>query len=103
MEFYLNQKSLPMIRKCGNCQFFYKDFSSCSITRVTSAYDHEKNIYLTVGENLYCNKHSFRNEITLREEAIVVEYDSIKDAMKVINDAKTIKNVKNSIFNDEDE
>ena len=47
MEFYLNQKSLPMIRKCGNCRFYHKDFNSCSVIKVTNAYDHQKNIFLT--------------------------------------------------------
>lgn len=98
MEFYLNQKSLPMIRKCGNCRFYHKDFTSCSIIKVTNAYDHQKNIFLTVGENLYCDKHKFKNEDTLRDEAIIVEYDNIEEAMGVINNAKAVKDVRKSIF-----
>lgn len=98
MEFYLNQKSLPMIRKCGNCKFFHKDFTSCSLIKVTNAYDHKKNIFLTVGENLYCDKHKFKNEDTLRDEAIVVEYESIEEAMEVINKSRAVKDVKKSIF-----
>ncbi len=98
MEFYLNQKSLPMIRKCGNCRFFHKDFTSCSLIKVTNAYDHKKNIYLTVGENLFCEKHKFKNEETLKEDAIVVEYDNIEEAMEVINKSKAVKDVKKSIF-----
>jgi hypothetical protein len=70
--------------------------------RVTNAYDHKKNIFLTVGENLYCNKHEFKNEETLREEATIVEYESIEDAMEVIRQAKEIKNVKKSIYGDDD-
>ena len=98
MEFYLNQKSLPMIRKCGNCRFYYKDYNSCSIIKVTNAYDHQKNIFLTVGENLYCDKHKFKNEETLREEAIIVEYENIEEAMEVIKKAKAVKDVRKSIF-----
>ena len=98
MEFYLNQKSLPMIGKCGNCRFVHKDFTSCSLIKVTNAYDHKKNIYLTVGENLFCEKHKFKNEETLKEDAIVVEYDNIEEAMEVINKSKAVKDVKKSIF-----
>lgn len=98
MEFYLNQKSLPMIRKCGNCRFFHKDFSSCSIMKVTNAYDHQKNIFLTTGENLYCEKHKFKNEDILKDEAIVVEYANIEEAMEVIKKAKAVKDVRKSIF-----
>ena len=102
MEFYLNQKSLPMIRKCGNCKFFYKEFSSCSLMRVTNAYDHEKNIYLTTGENLYCTQHKFKNEDTLRDEAIVAVYENIEEAMDVIKKAKAVKDVRKSNFGQDD-
>ena len=98
MEFYLNQKSLPMIRKCGNCRFYHKEFGSCSLMKVTNAYDHEKNIFLTTGENLYCDRHRFKNEDTLREEAIVVEYESIEQAMAVIKKAKAVKDVKRTVL-----
>lgn len=98
MEFYLNQKSLPMIRKCGNCRFFFKDYESCSLHKITNAYDHSKNIFLVVGENLYCNKHKFKNEDILKEEAIVVEYDSVEDAMEVINKAKQLNDVRKSNY-----
>lgn len=98
MEFYLNQKSLPMIRKCGNCRFYHKDYQSCSIMKVTNAYDHKKQIFLSVGENLYCERHKFKNEEILKEEAIIVEYDSIEEAMEVINKAKTLKSIKQSQF-----
>jgi len=102
MEFYLNQKSLPMIRKCGNCRFFYKEFNSCSIIKVTSAYDYSKNIFLTTGENLYCEKHKFKNEDVLKEEAIVVEYESIEEAMEVIKKSKAVKDVRKSLFGGEE-
>jgi len=98
MEFYLNQKSLPMIRKCGSCKFFHKEFQSCSLMRVTNAYDHSKKIFLSVGENLYCERHKFKNEETLKEEAIVVEYDSIEEAMEVIKRAKAVKDIKKTSF-----
>ena len=66
--------------------------------RVTNAYDHEKNIYLTTGDNLFCDRHKFKNEEILKEEAIVVEYESIEDAMKVIEKAKYLKEAKKDYF-----
>ena len=98
MDFYLNQKSIPMIRKCSNCRHFYADYESCSLKRVTSAYDHKKNIFLKVGENLFCEDHEFRNEQTLREEAIIVEYESIDEAMEIVSKSKLIKDYKKSTF-----
>lgn len=98
MEFYLNQKSLPMIRKCSNCKHFNAAYQSCSLHRVTNAYDHEKNIYLIVGENLYCEKHQFKNEDKLKQDAVVVEFDSIKEAMEVINASKQAKEVKRNTY-----
>lgn len=85
-----------MIRKCGNCRFFHREFNSCSKIKVTNAYDHKKNIFLTVGENLYCDNHKFKNEDILRDEAIVVEYANIEEAMEVINKAKAIRDVRQS-------
>jgi len=102
MEFYLNQKSLPMIRKCGNCRFFHKEFTSCSIIKVTSAYDYSKNIFLTTGENLYCENHKFKNEDILEDEAIVVEFSSIEEAMEVIKKAKAVKDVKRTFFGEDE-
>jgi|GEM_PF-1411591 hypothetical protein len=102
MEFYLNQKSLPMIRKCGNCRFFHKEFTSCSIIKVTSAYDYSKNIFLTTGENLYCENHKFKNEDILKDEAIVVEFSSIEEAMEVIKKAKAVKDVKRTFFGEDE-
>jgi hypothetical protein len=67
--------------------------------RVTNAFDHKKNIFLTTGDNLYCDKHKFKNEDILREEAIVVEYENIEEAMKVIQQAKDLKVLKDDYFN----
>lgn len=92
-----------MIRKCGNCKYFYKEYGSCSIMKVTNAYDHKKNIFLQVGENLYCEKHKFKNEDTLKDEAIVVEYDSIEEAMDVIQKAKAVKEIKKTTFKNVDD
>lgn len=73
---------------------------SCGKFVVTNAYDHKKKIFLTTGENLYCENHIFRNEEILQREAIVVEYDGIHEAMDVIRRAKEIKELK-SDFEDE--
>jgi len=62
--------------------------------KITSAYDHTKNIFLTVGENLFCDRHKFKNEETLKDEAIVVEYESIDAAMEVIKKSKAVKDIK---------
>lgn len=83
-----------MIRKCGSCRFFHTEFNSCSLMKITSAYDHTKNIFLTVGENLFCERHKFKNEETLKDEAIVVEYESIDAAMEVIKKSKAVKDIK---------
>jgi hypothetical protein len=69
--------------------------------RVTNAFDHNKNIFLTTGDNLYCEKHKFKNEQILREEAIIVEYESIEEAMKVIDKAKNLKEQKRDYFTNE--
>jgi hypothetical protein len=66
--------------------------------RVTNAFDYKKNIFLTTGDNLYCEKHQFKNEDILRKEAIIVEYDSIDDAMRVIDTAKNVKEIKKEYF-----
>lgn len=67
--------------------------------RVTNAFDHKKNIYLTTGDNLYCGRHKFKNEEILREDAIVVEYENIEEAMLVIQQAKELKVMKGQIYN----
>jgi hypothetical protein len=51
-----------------------------------------------VGDNLYCEKHKFKNEETLKDEAIVVEYDSIEEAMEVIKKAKQVKDIKQNNY-----
>jgi len=101
MEFYLNQKSLPMIRKCSSCRFYYSEYKSCSLMRVTNAFDYKKNIFLTTGDNLYCEKHKFKNEEILKDEAIIVEYETIEDAMKVIDKAKNLKEIKKDYFSND--
>ena len=90
-----------MIRKCANCKYFHKDFKSCSLFQITNAYDHKKKIFLQTGENLYCSRHTFRNEEFLKQEAIVVEYESLAQAMEVINTNKMLKDVKNSTYNED--
>jgi len=94
MQFYLNQKSLPMIRKCASCKFYMKEFSACHLMQITNAYDYTKKIYMNTGENLYCDKHQFKNEETLANDAIIVEFDSVLDAMESINKSKEVKSVK---------
>lgn len=88
-----------MIRKCSSCRFYHQDYKSCSLMRVTNAFDHKKNIFLTTGDNLYCDKHKFKNEEILQEEAIIVEYENIEEAMRVIQQAKELKVMKNDYFN----
>jgi hypothetical protein len=66
--------------------------------RVTNAFDYKKNIYLTTGDNLYCERHKFKNEEILQDEAIVVEYKTIEDAMRVIDQAKNLKEHKRDYF-----
>ena len=94
MEFYLNQKSLPMIRKCASCRFYIKDYQACSLMSVTNAYDYNKKIYMNTGDNLYCESHEFKNEETLKKEAVIVEFDSVLEAMESINKSKEIKVIK---------
>ena len=66
--------------------------------RVTNAFDYKKNVYLTTGDNLYCERHKFKNEEILQDEAIVVEYKTIEDAMRVIDQAKNLKEHKRDYF-----
>lgn len=98
MEFYLNQKSLPMIRKCGNCKNYNTKYMSCRLLQITSAYDHNKEIYLETGENLVCGKHEFKNERILAAEADKVELSGVKEAMEIINSAKLLKENKSNYF-----
>jgi hypothetical protein len=92
-----------MIRKCGSCRFFYKEYGSCSATNVLNAYDHNKKIFLTVGENLYCEKHQFKNEATLKAEAVKVEFDGVHEAMAYIDKARTLKNKKRFLDDDDED
>lgn len=102
MEFYLNQKSLPMIRKCGNCKNFNQRYMSCRLIKILSAYDHQKEIFLETGENLYCNEHEFKNERILAAEAERVELDGVKEAMSIINNAKVVRENKGNYIDYED-
>lgn len=103
MEFYLNQKSLPMIRKCGNCKHYNDRYMSCRLMKTTSAYDHNKEIFLETGENLYCTNHEFKNERVLSVEANRVELKDVKEAMDIINNAKAVKESKfNNVNYNED-
>jgi len=99
MYFYLNQKSLPMIRKCGSCRHFNKEFESCGLRFVTNAYEHTKKIFLTTGENLYCDKHEFKNEEVLKREAVVVEFKDVGEAMQYIERSKETKNKRGELLN----
>jgi hypothetical protein len=102
MEFYLNQKSLPMIRKCGNCKNYNDRYMSCRLMLITSAYDHQKEIFLETGENLYCESHEFKNEKILKAEANRVELNDVKEAMEIINNSKQVKEKYNNInYNNE--
>lgn len=97
MQFYLNQKSLPMIRKCGNCVHYNPNYESCSLMQVLKALDHDKKIFLKTGENLYCKDHEFKNEEVLREQGMIVEYPTVQDALSVIERAKNIKELKRGL------
>lgn len=97
MQFYLNQKSLPMIRKCGNCVHYNPNYESCSLINVLKALDHTKKIFLQTGENLYCHNHEFKNEEVLKEQGMIVEYPSVQDALRVIERAKEIKELKKEL------
>jgi hypothetical protein len=102
MEFYLNQKSLPMIRKCGNCKNWNQRYMSCRLMKILSAYDHNKEIFLETGENLFCVEHEFKNERILAAEAERVELNGVKEAMEVINNAKVVKENKSNYFDFDD-
>lgn len=103
MEFFLNQKSLPMIRKCGNCKNFNQRYSSCNLISILSAYDHGKVIYLETGENLYCDDHEFKNERILRADAERVELKDVHEAMDIINNAKQVKENKGNYIDFEED
>ena len=94
MEFYLKQKSLPMIRKCASCKHYMKEFQACNLMVITNAYDYSKKIYMNTGDNLFCPKHQFKNEEVLKKEAVTVDFETIQDAMESINKAKEVKVLK---------
>ena len=94
MEFYLNQKSLPMIRKCSSCKHYISNYQSCSLMFAYNAYDYDKKIYMITGDNLYCPSHEFKNEEVLKKEAVVAEFNTVHDAMEAINQAREIKEIK---------
>jgi hypothetical protein len=71
--------------------------------KITSAYDHNKEIFLETGENLYCPNHEFKNERILSVEANRVELKDVKEAMEMINNAKAVKESKyNNVNYNED-
>jgi len=45
-------------------------------------------VYLNIGDNLYCDLHQYNNEELLKTNAIIVEYNSVKEAMEVIQNKK---------------
>jgi hypothetical protein len=73
---------------------------SCRLLQVTSAYDHQKEIYLETGENLYCTSHEFKNERILKAEAERVELNDVKEAMEIINNAKQVRENKGNYIDD---
>ena len=89
-----------MLRKCGNCKFYNDRYMSCRLLQVTSAYDHQKEIYLETGENLYCISHEFKNERILKAEAERVELNDVKEAMEIINNAKQVRENKGNYIDD---
>jgi len=89
MEFYLNQKSVPLIRRCQNCKFYNPNNQLCVAHVVHSAYDHKKDIYLKTSDNLYCGHHTFEKEEELKESAVTIELDSIQAAMDIINEKRS--------------
>jgi hypothetical protein len=98
MQFYLNQKSVPLIRRCINCVFFNEHNATCSKHIVASAYDHDKEILLKVSDNLYCPQHNFYKEDELKKEAVVIELNSIQEAMDIILSKKAEKNYNNQNY-----
>jgi hypothetical protein len=88
MQFYLNQKSMPIVRRCLNCRFYKQELQSCGVIRVSSAYNHEKLMHIKVSDNFYCEKHKFINENELSKSAVVIELDDVQSAMDLINQRK---------------
>jgi hypothetical protein len=71
---------------------------SCRLIVISNAYDHDKEIFLETGENLYCSNHEFKNERVLSSEAEQVELSGVKEAMEIIKNAKQIRENKANHF-----
>jgi type III secretory pathway component EscU len=102
MEFYLNQKSMPIVRRCLNCRFYKQELQSCSVIRVSSAYNHEKLMHIKVSDNFYCEKHKFINENELSKSAVKIELDDVQSAMDLINQRKQFNQDKKNQFPSDD-
>jgi type III secretory pathway component EscU len=102
MEFYLNQKSMPIVRRCLNCRFYKQELQSCSVIRVSSAYNHEKLMHIKVSDNFYCEKHKFINENELSKSAVKIELDDVQSAMDLINQRKQFNQDRKSQFPTDD-
>jgi type III secretory pathway component EscU len=98
MEFYLNQKSMPIVRRCLNCRFYKQELQSCGVIRVSSAYNHEKLMHIKVSDNFYCEKHKFINENELSKSAVKIELDDVQSAMDLINQRKQFNDDKRRQF-----
>jgi len=98
MQFYLNQKSMPIVRRCLNCRFYKQELQSCGVIRVSSAYNHEKLMHIKVSDNFYCEKHKFINENELSKSAVKIELDDVQSAMDLINQRKQFNDDKRRQF-----
>ncbi|MEI8129808.1 MAG: hypothetical protein WCG95_09370, partial [bacterium] len=76
---------------------------ACGLMFVYNAYDYQKKIYMNIGNNPYCLRTTFKNEDVLEQEAVVVEFESIQDAMEAINKSKDVKEHKKSYFIDDED
>jgi hypothetical protein len=101
MKFYLNQKSLPIVRRCQNCRFYRQEGQTCMLLKVASAYDHQKRIMLKTSDNLYCDKHEHYNEEELARSAVEIELGSVQEAMDLILMRKHQDNAKKGMPQDD--
>jgi hypothetical protein len=76
---------------------------SCRLLEIISAYDHDKQVYVETGENLYCEQHEFKNERILSAEAERVELQGVKEAMEIINNAKQVRENKGNYIDFDDD
>ena len=83
-----------MIRRCFNCSHFTPGVNSCDLVPIKNAYNHKKKEYFTTRENNYCAGHRFKNEDILEKEAIVVEYDTVLDALNEITEKHKLRDFK---------